>query len=100
MDNMENTGEDLTPEVGSATDIAPLGPADKKPGHELTADEDRDPVNWTQVRHMPEFRSMLRAKFRFIAPATLVFVVYYFALPVAVGYAPAFMSRKVIGVIN
>jgi uncharacterized membrane protein (DUF485 family) len=34
----------------------------------------------------------------FIIPAFVFFVVYYFALPVLVGYAPQFMSTKVIGV--
>ena len=33
-------------------------------------------------------------------PATVFFVVYYFALPVLVGYAPEFMSRKVLGAVN
>jgi len=36
----------------------------------------------------------------FIVPAFVFFVVYYFALPVLVGYAPHFMSTKVIGVVN
>jgi len=49
---------------------------------------------------MPEFKTMLRAKLRFIVPATVFFVVYYFALPVLVGYAPALMARKVFGVVN
>ena len=31
----------------------------------------------------------------FIVPAFMFFVVYYFALPVLVGYAPQFMSTKV-----
>ena len=31
----------------------------------------------------------------FIVPAFIFFVVYYFALPVLVGYAPGFMSAKV-----
>jgi len=30
----------------------------------------------------------------------LFFTVYYFALPVLVGYAPALMERKIIGNIN
>jgi len=42
----------------------------------------------------------VRAKLRFIIPATLFFVIYYFALPVLVGYAPALMSKRVIGVVN
>ena len=92
--------DDLTSTVGAATDIAPLGHPGTKPPHELTADEDSDPVEWRRVTQMPEFKAMLRAKLRFIVPATLFFVVYYFALPVLVGYAPALMARKVFGVVN
>jgi uncharacterized membrane protein (DUF485 family) len=36
----------------------------------------------------------------FIVPAFVFFVVYYFALPVLVGYAPNFMATKVIGNVN
>ena len=36
----------------------------------------------------------------FIVPAFIFFVVYYFALPVLVGYAPQFMATKVIGQVN
>jgi len=43
---------------------------------------------------------MVRAKLRFIIPAVIFFVVYYFALPVLVGYAPGLMSKRVIGVVN
>jgi uncharacterized membrane protein (DUF485 family) len=96
----ERTAEDLTPTVGAATDIAPLGHLGPKPAHELTAGEDGDPVDWRQVTQMPEFKNMLKAKLRFIVPATLFFVVYYFALPVLVGYAPGLMSRRVFGVVN
>src|SRR6266853_3060107 len=92
--------DDLTPEVGAATDVAPLGRADAKPPHELTAAEDSQPVDWSRVTQMPEFRAMVRAKLRFIIPAVIFFVVYYFALPVLVGYAPGLMSKRVIGVVN
>jgi uncharacterized membrane protein (DUF485 family) len=92
--------DDLTPEVGAATDVAPLGRSDAKPAHELTAAEDNDPVDWSRVTQMPEFRAMVKAKLRFIIPAVVFFVVYYFALPVLVGYAPGLMSKRVIGVVN
>jgi len=92
--------DDLTPEVGAATDIAPFGRAEAKPAHELTAAEDSNPVDWSRVTQLPEFRTMVRAKLRFIIPAVIVFVVYYFALPVLVGYAPGLMSKRVIGVVN
>src|SRR5256886_3355014 len=92
--------DDLTPEVGAATDVAPLGRAGAKPPHELTAAEDSNPVDWSGVTQMAEFRAMVRAKLRFIIPAVIFFVVYYFALPVLVGYAPGLMSKRVIGVVN
>jgi uncharacterized membrane protein (DUF485 family) len=95
-----STIDDLTPEVGAATDVAPLGRSESKPAHELTAAEDSDPVDWSRVTQMPEFRSMVKAKLRFIIPAVVFFVVYYFALPVLVGYAPGLMAKRVIGVVN
>jgi len=97
--DLGSTNGDLTPTVGAATDIAPLG-RQTKPAHELTAAEDSDPVDWNRVTQMAEFRAMVRAKLRFIVPATLFFIVYYFALPVLVGYAPVVMSRRVAGVLN
>ncbi len=87
----ESKIDDLTPEVGAATDVAPLGRAETKPAHELTAAEDSNPVDWSRVTQLPEFRAMVRAKLRFIIPA---------ALPVLVGYAPGLMSKRVIGVVN
>ncbi len=96
----ESTVDDLTPEIGAATDVAPLGRSETKPAHELTAAEDGEPVDWSRVTQLAEFRAMVRAKLRFIIPATLFFVIYYFALPVLVGYAPGLMSRRVIGVVN
>ena len=41
----------------------------------------------------------MATKKMFIVPAFIFFVVYYFALPILVGYAPGFMSTKV-GVVN
>ena len=95
----EFTVDDLTPEVGAATDVAPVG-LRTKPPHELKAAEDSQLVDWSRVTQMPEFSSMVKAKLRFIIPAVVFFVVYYFALPVLVGYAPGLMSRRVIGVVN
>ena len=58
------------------------------------------PTDWDVVAANPEFRALMRAKRRFIVPATLAFIVYYFALPILVGYAPAFMATPVIGPVN
>ena len=49
---------------------------------------------------MPAFRRMISTKVRFVTAATVFFVLYYFALPVAVGYFPQFMDRRVLGPVN
>ncbi len=91
---------DPTPEIGAETDVARLGEERPKPAHEQTADEDVDVVDWDRVAATDEFKSLLAAKARFIVPATIFFIVYYFALPVLVGYAPELMQRKAIGKVN
>jgi uncharacterized membrane protein (DUF485 family) len=96
--HMEPEPGDFTPEVGSATDVAPLGRGGAKPAHELTADEDADGTEWDRVAAGAEFKGLLASKRRFIVPATVFFVVYYFALPVLVGYAPGLMDTRVLGV--
>jgi uncharacterized membrane protein (DUF485 family) len=91
---------DLTPSVGAETDVAPLGRAPMKPPHEQTADEDRDVVDWEKVAAMGEFKALMAAKLKFIIPATIFFIAYYFALPILVGYAPEWMKREVVGRMN
>ncbi len=91
---------DLTPHAGAATDVAPLGRSKSKPPHEQTADEDRDVADWERLAATAEFKALLKAKGRFVVPATVFFIVYYFSLPLLVGYAPELMARKVLGVVN
>ena len=91
---------DLTPHTGSATDVAPLGRSKAKPPHEQTADDDRDVTDWARLAATAEFKALLKAKAKFIVPATVFFIVYYFSLPLLVGYAPQLMARKVFGVVN
>jgi uncharacterized membrane protein (DUF485 family) len=91
---------DQTPIVGAETDVSPLGREGLKPVHELTADEDRNAVNWNGIAASDEFKSLIKAKLKFIIPATIFFIVYYFALPVLVGYAPGLMNRRVFGAVN
>jgi uncharacterized membrane protein (DUF485 family) len=91
---------DPTPIVGAQTDVAPLGRAGEKPAHERTAAEEADTADWQTIAESNEFKELLRAKRRFIVPATIFFVLYYFALPYLVGYHTAFMQRKVWGEMN
>lgn len=97
---MKSAPIDPTPTIGAATDVAPLGRGDAKPAHERTATENTDVVDWDHVAATTEFKSLLKAKAKFIVPATIFFVGYYFALPVLVGYAPRLMETKVLGEVN
>src|SRR3954469_24992716 len=70
----------------------------------MSANRDADEVgkvaDWRKIAESNEFKELLKAKRRFIIPATIFFVVYYFALPYLVGYHTAFMQRKVWGEMN
>ena|ERR1700757_2837421 len=57
-------------------------------------------TEWDRVAASPEFHDLMATKKIFIIPAIILFIVYYFALPVLVGYAPGFMSTKVWGEVN
>lgn len=61
------------------------------PHHPVTSQQ------WEALAAEPEFRGLVRSRRRFVVPATLFFVAYYLALPIAVGFAPQFMSRPVAG---
>ena len=50
---------------------------------------------WDRIASSKEFQDLMATKKMFIVPAFIFFVVYYFALPVLVGYAPQFMATKV-----
>jgi uncharacterized membrane protein (DUF485 family) len=56
-------------------------------------------LTWDKIAESKEFKDLMATKKTFIVPAFIFFVVYYFALPVLVGYAPQFMSIKV-GYLN
>jgi uncharacterized membrane protein (DUF485 family) len=99
-DSNPKSPDDLTPTVGAPTDISPVGRTTPKPAHELTAAEDKQLADWDRVAGMEEFRALLKAKIKFIVPATIFFIAYYFALLILVGYAREAMEKPVIGVIN
>ena len=60
----------------------------------------KSPDQWDRAAAHPEFQALMRAKKRFVVPAFVFFVLYYFALPVLVGYAPALMATPVFGPVN
>ena len=99
-DQKDERPSDPTPTVGAETDVSPLGRTPAKPAHERTAEEDREVADWDAIAASRGFKELLKAKARFIVPATIFFIIYFFALPVLVGYAPALMRTRVIGSIN
>jgi uncharacterized membrane protein (DUF485 family) len=59
-----------------------------------------DVVHWEGLEETDEFRKLVRARWRFVAPATVFFLAYYFALPLSNGLFPNVMRTEVIGHIN
>ncbi len=55
------------------------------------------PEQWDALAAEPEFRALVRARRRFVVPATIFFIAYYLALPILVGVIPQVMSRPVLG---
>jgi uncharacterized membrane protein (DUF485 family) len=58
------------------------------------------PEEWRRLEASEPVRALLSEKRRFIVPATVFFIAYYFALPILVGYFPSLMERRVFGAIN
>jgi uncharacterized membrane protein (DUF485 family) len=59
-----------------------------------------DKTEWDSIANSKEFKDLIATKRDFVVPAFVFFIVYYFLLPILVGYAPKFMETKVIGVVN
>jgi uncharacterized membrane protein (DUF485 family) len=59
-----------------------------------------DEVHWEGLEETVEFRQLVRARWRFVAPATVFFLAYYFALPLSNGLFPSVMRTEIIGHIN
>lgn len=80
-------------------DENPAGDAgDRSPG---SRGLDRpESIDWSGLAQSEKFQRLLRAKRRFIIPAMIIFVLYYFALPLLVGYARPMMERRVFGAVN
>jgi uncharacterized membrane protein (DUF485 family) len=67
---------------------------------DVTKPDENGQSVWDRVAASREFKELTAAKKIFIIPAFIFFLVYYFLLPILVGYAPQFMSTKVWGNVN
>jgi uncharacterized membrane protein (DUF485 family) len=66
----------------------------------MAEQEKLTPPDWEQIAATDDFKTLVATKRKFIVPAVIFFIVYYFALPVLVGYAPKLMETKIFGVVN
>ena len=78
------------------------GPARARPAVRQAADGPpaEDVTYWEGLERTDEFRRLVAARVRFVLPATIFFLVYYFLLPLLNGLAPSLMRTDVIGHIN
>jgi uncharacterized membrane protein (DUF485 family) len=51
-------------------------------------------IDWVAAERSPEFRELVRKKRRFVVPATVFFLSWYFGFIILTGYAPDFMGRE------
>jgi uncharacterized membrane protein (DUF485 family) len=56
---------------------------------------DEPRVDWHAVAQSTEFKQLIAAKRRFVLPATIFFLAWYFGFILLAGYAPDFMSKSV-----
>jgi uncharacterized membrane protein (DUF485 family) len=56
--------------------------------------EHHSEIDWVAAERSPEFRELVRKRNRFVVPATIFFLVWYFGFIVLAGYAPEFMGEE------
>jgi uncharacterized membrane protein (DUF485 family) len=52
-------------------------------------------VDWERIERSPEFQELVRAKRRFVVPATIFFLSWYLGFILLCGYAEDFMAESV-----
>ena len=52
-------------------------------------------VDWKAIERSPEFQELVARRRRFVLPATIFFLAWYFGFILLAGYAPDFMARSV-----
>ncbi|MFM8654237.1 MAG: DUF485 domain-containing protein [Verrucomicrobiota bacterium] len=53
-----------------------------------------------RIARDPEFTALIKKKAALIVPATIFFILYYFALPVGAGWFPELMQKEILGKVN
>jgi uncharacterized membrane protein (DUF485 family) len=58
------------------------------------------PPDWDRIAATKEFQNLVRKKRQFIFPVFAFFFVYFFALPILIGFAPKLMSTPILGPVT
>jgi uncharacterized membrane protein (DUF485 family) len=52
-------------------------------------------IDWIAAERSPEFRELIRKRRRFVLPATIFFLAWYFGFIILAGYAEDFMGESI-----
>ncbi|GHO45024.1 DUF485 domain-containing protein [Ktedonospora formicarum] len=82
--------------------ISPQDEGNSAPVHNTDVAEDQHSTvrDWQRIEQDSDFRELVRAKRNLIVPATIFFLLYYFAFLIVVGYMPDIANASVFGTIN
>ena len=58
--------------------------------------EHHSEIDWVAAERSPEFRELVRKRNRFVVPATIFFLAWYFGFIILAGYAEDFMGEEFI----
>jgi len=64
-------------------------------GARVAKADDGDRIDWVAAEQSPEFKELIAKKRRFVLPATIFFLAWYFGFILLAGYAPGFMGTSI-----
>ncbi len=66
-----------------------------EPQQRVASTRDGDHIDWVAAEQSPEFKALIAKKRRFVLPATIFFLAWYFGFVLLAGYAPSFMGGSI-----
>jgi uncharacterized membrane protein (DUF485 family) len=65
------------------------------PSQDVAGSDHHPEIDWVAAERSEEFQELVRQRRRFVLPATVFFLAWYFGFIVLAGYAPDFMGESV-----
>lgn len=56
--------------------------------------------DWDKIAESSQFQALVKKKKAFLIPTIILFLIYFFALPVMAGYFKPLMLKKIPGFVN